>query len=74
MQELTVRQQEVLDLIRRYQDLTGYPPTRADIARGITEALSRRAELSLKGRARALQRSWASSADATARIYRELAP
>ena len=33
MQELTVRQQEVLDLIRRYQDLTGYPPTRADIAR-----------------------------------------
>ena len=50
------------------------PMDPADIARGITEALSRRAELSLKGRARALQRSWASSADATARIYRELAP
>jgi repressor LexA len=28
--KLTERQQEVLDLIRRYTDETGYPPTRAD--------------------------------------------
>jgi repressor LexA len=33
MQQLTPRQSEVLELVRRYIDDTGYPPTRADIAR-----------------------------------------
>ena len=33
MQSLTDRQQQVLDLIRRHLEDTGYPPTRADIAR-----------------------------------------
>jgi repressor LexA len=33
MQTLTDRQQQVLDLIRRHLGDTGYPPTRADIAR-----------------------------------------
>jgi repressor LexA len=33
MLTLTDRQQQVLDLIRRYAAETGYPPTRADIAR-----------------------------------------
>lgn len=32
MQQLTRRQTEVLELIRRHIDQTGYPPTRADIA------------------------------------------
>ena len=33
MQTLTDRQQQVLDLIRSHVSATGYPPTRADIAR-----------------------------------------
>ena len=33
MDKLTSRQQQVLDLVRRHIDETGYPPTRADIAR-----------------------------------------
>ena len=33
MEKLTNRQQQVLDLIRQHIDQTGYPPTRADIAR-----------------------------------------
>ena len=33
MSNLTERQSQVLDLIRRYIEDTGYPPTRADIAR-----------------------------------------
>jgi hypothetical protein len=32
MQDLTARQSQVLDLIRRHILDTGYPPTRADIA------------------------------------------
>ena len=32
MEKLTPRQQQVLDLVRRYIDDTGYPPTRAEIA------------------------------------------
>lgn len=32
MEQLTARQAEVLELIRRWIDDTGYPPTRADIA------------------------------------------
>ena len=31
MSNLTERQSQVLDLIRRYIEDTGYPPTRADI-------------------------------------------
>lgn len=33
MISLTPRQQQVLDLIKQYSDETGYPPTRAEIAR-----------------------------------------
>lgn len=33
MEKLTQRQQQVLDLVRRHIDETGFPPTRADIAR-----------------------------------------
>lgn len=33
MISLTPRQQQVLDLIKQYTDETGYPPTRAEIAR-----------------------------------------
>ncbi|MBP8925664.1 MAG: repressor LexA, partial [Pseudomonadales bacterium] len=33
MSKLTDRQSQVLELIRTYIDSTGYPPTRADIAR-----------------------------------------
>jgi repressor LexA len=52
MQELTVRQQEVLDLIRRYQDETGYPPTRADIARELGFRSANAAEEHLRALAR----------------------
>ena len=44
-----------------------------DIARGIDEALHRRAELAAKGLARAQRRSWAATAALTAAAYRELA-
>ncbi len=44
-----------------------------DIARGVTEAMSRRSELSAKGVARANKRSWSRTAELTARAYRELA-
>lgn len=44
-----------------------------DIARGIDEAMRRRAELSAKGLARAQRRSWAETASLTAAAYRELA-
>jgi len=50
------------------------PRDPADIARGITDAIRRRAELSAKGRARAHRRSWAETAELTAAVYRELAP
>ncbi len=45
----------------------------ADIARGITEAIARRVELSAKGFARAKKRSWRETAALTAQVYRELA-
>ena len=32
--QLTARQAQILELIRRYINDTGYPPTRADIACG----------------------------------------
>ena len=50
--KLTERQQEVLDLIRRYSDETGYPPTRADIARELGFKSANAAEEHLKALAR----------------------
>lgn len=50
--KLTPRQQEVLDLIRRYADETGYPPTRADIARELGFRSANAAEEHLKALAR----------------------
>jgi len=44
-----------------------------DIARGISDALGRRAELSAKGLAWAKRHSWSKTADLTAAVYRELA-
>lgn len=50
--KLTPRQQEVLDLIRRYSEETGYPPTRADIARELGFRSANAAEEHLKALAR----------------------
>ncbi|HET8711663.1 MAG TPA: transcriptional repressor LexA [Spongiibacteraceae bacterium] len=50
--KLTERQQEVLDLIRRYIDETGYPPTRADIAHELGFRSANAAEEHLKALAR----------------------
>jgi repressor LexA len=50
--KLTERQQEVLDLIRRYAEETGYPPTRADIARELGFRSANAAEEHLKALAR----------------------
>ncbi|MEY3018791.1 MAG: hypothetical protein RL336_1926 [Pseudomonadota bacterium] len=52
MQKLTARQQEILDLIRRYIDDTGYPPTRADIANELGFKSANAAEEHLKALAR----------------------
>ncbi|MFN6120991.1 MAG: glycosyltransferase family 4 protein [Actinomycetes bacterium] len=49
------------------------PHEPADIARGITEAIARRTELSAKGLARARKRSWSATAALTAQVYRDLA-
>jgi glycosyltransferase involved in cell wall biosynthesis len=49
------------------------PKDPSDIARGITEAMRRSAELSAKGFARAQKRSWSRTAALTADAYRELA-
>jgi glycosyltransferase involved in cell wall biosynthesis len=43
-----------------------------DIARGIDAATDRRSELAERGRARALELSWETSADLTLAVYREL--
>jgi glycosyltransferase involved in cell wall biosynthesis len=48
------------------------PTDPADIARGIDEAIHRRAELSAKGVGRAHKRSWSRTAALTAAVYREL--
>ncbi|MFM2071067.1 MAG: hypothetical protein RLZZ623_1330 [Actinomycetota bacterium] len=48
------------------------PKDPSDIARGITEARSRRAELSAKGLVRAHRRTWAKTAQLTVAAYREL--
>jgi glycosyltransferase involved in cell wall biosynthesis len=50
------------------------PKDPADIARGITEAVARRSELSAKGLVRAHKLTWATTASLTAAAYRELAP
>lgn len=55
MQALTVRQQEILELIRRFIADTGYPPTRADINR----ALGFRSPNAAESHLRALERKGA---------------
>ena len=52
MEKLTNRQQQVLDLIRRLIDETGYPPTRADIARELGFRSANAAEEHLKALSR----------------------
>lgn len=52
MQNLTARQAQVLDLIRQYIADTGYPPTRADIARELGFKSPNAAEEHLKALAR----------------------
>ncbi len=52
MEKLTGRQRQVLDLIRRHIDQTGYPPTRADIARELGFRSANAAEEHLKALAR----------------------
>lgn len=52
MEKLTARQQQVLDLIRHHIDETGYPPTRADIARDLGFKSANAAEEHLKALAR----------------------
>ena len=52
MEKLTSRQQQVLDLVRQHIDETGYPPTRADIARELGFKSANAAEEHLKALAR----------------------
>lgn len=52
MEKLTARQQQVLDLVRSHIDDTGYPPTRADIARELGFKSANAAEEHLKALAR----------------------
>ena len=52
MEKLTSRQQQVLDLVRRHISETGYPPTRADIARELGFKSANAAEEHLKALAR----------------------
>lgn len=52
MEKLTQRQQQVLDIIRVHIDETGYPPTRADIARELGFKSANAAEEHLKALAR----------------------
>lgn len=52
MEKLTQRQQQVLDFIRVHIDATGYPPTRADIARELGFKSANAAEEHLKALAR----------------------
>lgn len=52
MEKLTARQQEVLDLIKRYLDDTGYPPTRAEIAKELGFRSANAAEEHLRALAR----------------------
>ncbi|WP_211354942.1 transcriptional repressor LexA [Neptunomonas concharum] len=52
MMKLTKRQSEVLECIRDHIDATGYPPTRADIARSLGFKSANAAEEHLKALAR----------------------
>jgi len=52
MIKLTARQEEVLQLIKRYIDNTGYPPTRAEIAKELGFKSANAAEEHLKALAR----------------------
>lgn len=52
MIKLTSRQQEILDLIKQHIDETGFPPTRADIARQLGFKSPNAAEEHLKALAR----------------------
>lgn len=52
MEKLTSRQRQVLDIIRQHIDETGYPPTRADIARELGFKSANAAEEHLKALAR----------------------
>ncbi|WP_339898673.1 transcriptional repressor LexA [uncultured Gilvimarinus sp.] len=52
MQNLTARQQQVLELIKSYSDETGYPPTRAEIARMLGYKSANAAEEHIKALAR----------------------
>lgn len=52
MEKLTQRQQQVLDIIRQHIEDTGYPPTRADIARELGFKSANAAEEHLKALAR----------------------
>jgi repressor LexA len=52
MEQLTQRQQQVLAVIRQHIDETGYPPTRADIARQLGFKSANAAEEHLKALAR----------------------
>ncbi len=52
MEKLTARQQQVLDIIRQHIDDTGFPPTRADIARELGFKSANAAEEHLKALAR----------------------
>lgn len=52
MEKLTARQQQVLDIVREHIDTTGYPPTRADIARELGFKSANAAEEHLKALAR----------------------
>lgn len=52
MEKLTQRQQQVLDIVRQHIDDTGYPPTRADIAKKLGFKSANAAEEHLKALAR----------------------
>jgi repressor LexA len=52
MEQLTRRQQQVLDIVRGHIEQTGYPPTRADIARELGFKSANAAEEHLKALAR----------------------
>lgn len=52
MSDLTPRQEEVLNLIRKYAEETGYPPTRAEIARILGFKSANAAEEHIKALAR----------------------
>ncbi len=50
--KLTARQSQVLDIVKRYLDETGYPPTRAEIATELGFRSANSAEEHLRALAR----------------------